>query len=398
MKHMLEGRGIFLELTRHQKILTLFDKFEHPAFPVRNRFLRSATHLAASDEKTGALTPMQLGRFEEVAAGGAGTLITGAAFISPEGRGFVKQFAMDCDERIADVASLADAAHKFESKCVVQIHHAGGRHSNLSDGLAPLSPSGLIVPDGESISAPASRGDIAIVISAFADAALRVKEGGADAVQIHGCHGSLLTQFFSPLLNKRDDCYGGSFENRMRIFREVLAAVREKVGSFPVWFKLSMCEGTDGGFTGSDGLALARQLLKDGADAVEVSNGTPYSNYANMTHCIGISYGSAEAPWRDYSKELKKYASPRQLVILTGGLRSLERMSELLDDNAADLFGMSRPFNAEPDLINRWYYDDNRPAACFSCNACLKKLGEAPLDCPIMREKNEGDWDQVPES
>ncbi|MPM99176.1 hypothetical protein SDC9_146367 [bioreactor metagenome] len=82
-------------------------------------------------------------------------------------------------------------------------------------------------------------------------------------------------------------------------------------------------------------------------------------------------------------------------MTLTGGLRSLPVMAALLDDGAADLFGLSRPFNAEPDLVNRWAEDDARPSACISCNACFKTAAYGVVDCPIMRDRQEGDWDPL---
>jgi len=376
-----------------EKILKLFDEFKTPKFSAKNRFLRAATALggAAAD---GSLLPGELSRFAEVAAGGAGTLISGFAYTSPEGKAGQWQFGMDCDARTTDAKALADSVHKFGAKCVVQIGHAG----MFAGARGVLSPSGIKLNGMDSDSSELEPDDIKKIRNDFAAAALRVKQSGADAAEIHGAHGFLLMQFLSPLTNKRTDGYGGTFENRARLFREVLADVRAAVGDFPIWFKVSMEDGIEGGYGAEEGIALAKTLLADGADAIEVSTGAPYSDAQHMTIPVGISPGTAEAPLAKFAKEIKKYASQDQLVILTCGLRSLEKMSELLEDGAADLFGMSRPFNAEPDLINRWYYDDERPAACFSCNACLKTFGKGLVDCPVMRDKTEGIWDEVPES
>ena len=83
------------------------------------------------------------------------------------------------------------------------------------------------------------------------------------------------------------------------------------------------------------------------------------------------------------------------MVILTGGLRSLSVMANLVYDGACDLLGMSRPFNAEPDLINRWAEEDSRPSACLSCNACFNTAVKKMIDCPIIRDRNEGFWDPL---
>jgi 2,4-dienoyl-CoA reductase-like NADH-dependent reductase (Old Yellow Enzyme family) len=381
------------EIKNKENVLKLFDRFESSKYSVKNRFLRSATVLGGADEN-GKLSPEELSRYAQVAAGGAGTVVSGSSYISRDGKSLTGQCGMDCDERIADAEALAKAAHRFGAKCVIQAGHAGG----YAGAAAAVSPSGGMLPSAFKESRAAAAGDIAKIKNDFVQAALRVKKSGADAVQLHGAHGVLLMQFFSPFINKRTDEYGGTFENRARLLREVLGDVRAAVGDFPIWFKLSMEEGIEDGYGAEEGIALAKTLLADGADAIEVSTGARYSDAQHMTIPVGISPGTSEAPLAKFAKEIKKFASHDQLVILTCGLRSLEKMSELLEDGTADLFGMSRPFNAEPDLINRWYYDDERPSACFSCNACTKKLGNGLVDCPVMRDKNEGIWDEVPES
>ena len=379
-----------------EKVLALYGAFDNPAFHTRNRFLRAATYMAGADALTGELSAAEIGRMAEVASGGAGTVISGFAYISEEGRAAPKQWGLHCDERIADVKALSAALHKYDTKLVVQICHAGGQTDASLTGCVPLSPSGLPHPGlGPETRAMADK-DIRKVISDFAAAARRAKDGGADAVEIHGGHGYLLTQFLSPLTNKRKDGYGGSIENRARLLREILAETKKAVGAdFPVWFKISMEEGAEGGYTAADGTAVSRLLMEDGADAIEVSCGTNYSESHKRPTIIGVSAGESEAPFREYARELKKFASPRQTIILTGGLRSLEVMANLLNDGVCDLFGISRPFNAEPDLVNRWAEEDSRPSACVSCNACFNTVPKGLLDCPIIRDRVEGYWDPL---
>lgn len=379
-----------------EKILALYGAFDNPAFHARNRFLRAATYMAGADAVTGELSAAEIGRMAEVAAGGAGTVISGFAYISEEGRAVPKQWGLHCDDRIADVRALSAALHKYDTKLVVQICHAGGQTDASLTGTVPFSPSGLPHPGSVPKTIAMTEKDICKVISDFASAARRAKEGGADAVEIHGGHGFLLTQFLSPLTNKRADGYGGSIENRARLLREILAETRKAVGAdFPVWFKISMDEGTEGGYTASDGIEVSRLLMSDGADAIEVSCGANYSESHMRPSIIGVSAGESEAPFREYARELKKIASPRQTIILTGGLRSLEVMADLLNDGVCDLFGISRPFNAEPDLVNRWAEEDSRPSACVSCNACFNTVPKGILDCPILRDRVEGYWDPL---
>ena len=107
---------------------------------------------------------------------------------------------------------------------------------------------------------------------------------------------------------------------------------------------------------------------------------------------VGVSAGESEAPFAPYARELRREAPDGALVVLTGGLRSLPVIAELLDEGCADMFGLSRPFIAEPDLVNRWAEDDARPSACVSCNACLKTASRGHVNCPVMRDREEGEW------
>ncbi|MDO5563563.1 MAG: NADH:flavin oxidoreductase, partial [Synergistaceae bacterium] len=185
---------------------------------------------------------------------------------------------------------------------------------------------------------------------------------------------------------------------RMRLLREIYSDMRAAVGvDFPVWLKLSMAEGTPDGYTADEGLEVAKTLLSDGADGLEVSYGATYAGAQHSPSVIGVSAGESEAPFEKYAVELKKIFDGRKLIILTGGLRSLDFMAGLIKRNSCDLLGISRPLIAEPDLINRWAEEDSRPSACLSCNACFKTSAVGAVGCPIIIDRNEGNWDPIDE-
>lgn len=384
-------------MNKAEKIHSLFYGFERPFFKTINRFVRSATYLGGADDNTGEISAAEIQKYAEIAAGGAGSLITCLAFISPEGKSFKKEWGLHTDDRINDVSRLSEEVHKFGSNLIVQLCHGGGqRESSVAEGTISFSPSGGKHPKCDFDTIPLSKDNIRKVAEDFAAAALRAKKGGADGVEIHAGHGFLLTQFLSPVINKRNDQYGGSLENRSRIFYEILEDVRKSVGeSFNIWFKISMAEGTEGGYSPEDGTALSIGLLKRGANGIDVSFGTSYAGAMNSPTPIGVSAGESEAPFAEYAAELKKHASDKQTIILTGGLRSLPVMAELIHNGTCDLLAMSRPFIAEPDLINRWREEDPRPTACISCNACFKTAKYGLIDCPILRDRNEGNWDPL---
>lgn len=380
------------EINDREKIIKLFMPFENSVFPVRNRFVRSATWLAACSTE-GRATPLSLSRQMEAAAGGAAVVITESAYISQAGRALDRQWGFDTDAAVPEVRRLAEAVHAAGSKLIVQLCHAGAAALH---GVSAFSPSGGIFPGLDTDTLAMTHEDIQKVCRDFAAAAERAKAGGADGVEIHAAHGYLLTQFMSPQLNKRNDEYGGSPENRLRAAREVYAAVRRAVGdNFSVWLKLSVTEGAPGGYGPDEGTEAALTLLSDGVDVLEVSSGTAYSAHKHAPSIAGVSAGESEAPFAAYAAAIRSKAPKGSLVLLTGGLRSLPVIAALLEEGAADLFGISRPFIAEPDLINRWAEDDARPAACISCNACFRTADSGAVDCPIMRDRQEGEWDPL---
>lgn len=373
------------------KILALLEPVKTRKFTAPNRFVRSATYLAAADEDGGA-GKADAGRLAELACGGVGTIISGFAYISPEGRAASKQWGVDSDKRIKDVELLSESVHHHGSKFIVQLVHAGGQRP-IKDTDIPLTPSGLPHPGAAAPTQALDEDGIAKICRDFAASALRAKRGGADGVQIHGGHGFLITQFLSPITNKRTDRYGGVLKNRARILLEIFREIKTAVGcEYPVWCKLSIAEGAMGGYPASEGIAVARMLLEEEIDGIEISSGASYAPPANGPSVIGVSAGESEAPFKAYASELKNFSSKEQMITLTGGLRSLPVIAGLIYDNVCDLAGFSRPLLAEPDLINRWYEEDARPSACISCNACSSIPRHGLVHCPVLRDRNEGNW------
>lgn len=387
-------------MTDPNRFLPLFRPLQAGGLKLRNRFMRSATWLAGADPRTGTLTEGLLGRYAELAAGGVGLVVTGYGYISRDGKSAPRQWALDGDGAVGDVRRIADVVHGGGAKVMVQIVHGGGwRHPSAVGAGRLLSPSGGALDRKAALSERLTEADIDQVIADFAAAAARVREGGADAVQIHGAHGFLLTQFLSPLHNRRDDGWGRSFEGRSKLFFSVYDAVRSAVGKdFPLWFKLSLSEEVDGGYGPEEGLRLALRLAEAGVDGIEVSGGAGYSTAERAACRIGVTRGESEAYFAESARALRAQAPERCAVALVGGLRSLEKMTELLEGGICDLFAMSRPFIAEPDLVNRWFEEDLVPSGCVSCNACFKTAEKGLIDCPVMRDKHEGMWDPLPES
>jgi 2,4-dienoyl-CoA reductase-like NADH-dependent reductase (Old Yellow Enzyme family) len=218
-----------------------------------------------------------------------------------------------------------------------------------------------------------SKEDIGRVVRAFGDAAARAKHSGFDAVEIHSAHGYLLSQFLSPLVNRRTDEYGGTLANRGRMTLEVLRSVRRAVGpDYPVLIKVNAEDFAEGGFSVEDMLELSAMLEKEGIDAVEMSGGTGGEASKYQPVRFGTIKKENEAYYHEAARRFKR--SVRVPLILVGGVRSPDVAERLVAEGTADYVAMSRPLICEPDLVNRWKNGDTTKSACVSDNRCFKPI------------------------
>jgi 2,4-dienoyl-CoA reductase-like NADH-dependent reductase (Old Yellow Enzyme family) len=223
--------------------------------------------------------------------------------------------------------------------------------------------------------------EITEAVEAFADAARRAREAGFDAVQVHGAHAYLLSQFLSPSTNRRKDRWGGSLGNRLRLHREICRAIRAKVGEdYPVLIKLGVQDGFPGGLDFTEGSAAAEILASDGFDALEISQGLRGEIYSQSEYRTGITRPDREGYFRHWCREIKGRVNVP--VMMVGGLRSFELVLEVVQKKEADLVSLSGPLIREPDLIARWQRGNRIPSTCVSCNRCMEALLQSkPLAC-----------------
>ncbi|MDR1449713.1 MAG: NADH:flavin oxidoreductase/NADH oxidase [Propionibacteriaceae bacterium] len=232
-------------------------------------------------------TDWHLAHYGARAAGGFGLLIMEATAVAPDGRITVGDLGLWEDGQVAGFARIADLVHRCDALLGVQLAHSGRKGSTWRDlpgfpqGVQPVADGGF-QPVGPTNSAFPGLGnprgltteEAAALPARFADAAQRADAAGLDVVEIHAAHGYLLHEFLSPLTNTRTDCYGGSFENRSRLLREVVEQVRwvwpeQK----PLFVRVSATEWVDGGWSVEDTAALAVELGPLGVDLVDVSSG-----------------------------------------------------------------------------------------------------------------------------
>jgi 2,4-dienoyl-CoA reductase-like NADH-dependent reductase (Old Yellow Enzyme family) len=211
------------------------------------------------------------------------------------------------------------------------------------------------------------------VVRAFGDGARRAREAGFDAVQIHGAHAYLLSQFLSPYTNHRDDEWGGELKNRIRLHCEILKDIRQKVGEdYPILIKIGVQDGFPGGLEFSEGKVAAQYLAESGFDALEISQGLRGTGWENTEFRTKINVLDREAYFRHWCREIKDQVDVP--IMMVGGLRTFKLMEEIIQKKEADFISLSRPLIREPGIINEWKGGDRHKAKCMSCNECFESL------------------------
>lgn len=333
-----------------------------------NRFVRSATWegMAADD---GSCTTRLIDLMVNLAKGGVGLIISSHTYVMKEGQAAPWQLGIYKDELVPGLQDMTAAVHENGGKIVMQLSHAGYFAYPKLTGQTPVAPSNV-----EGISKTPrremSQGDIQDVISAFEGAAKRAKAARFDGIQIHAAHGYLLSQFLSPAFNQRNDEYGGDIQNRARILLRTLQRIRQAVGEdYPVLIKMNCQDFFENGLSAEDSLQVAKMVVEEGIDAIELSGGILISKKLHASR-IGINSEDKEAYFKEYAKDFKKQIDVP--LILVGGNRSYAVAERLLEEGITDYISMSRPFIREPGLINRWKSGDLRKAACVSDNMCFE--------------------------
>ena len=346
---------------------TLFDTTELGSLILKNRFVRSATWEGMATEG-GAVTEELIEMMLELVHGEVGLIITGYAYVSPEGQASRGQMAVHDDRCLPGLTRMAQAVHAAGGKIALQIVHGGLFANSELSGTQTMGPSA-----GGKSGRAMSKKDIEDTISAFTQAAARAQKAGFDAVQLHGAHGFLLSQFLTPAFNQRSDEYGGSLENRARFLVETVESIRKQVGpEYPILIKLNSEDFLENGMTMEEAMQVAAMLEKASLNAIEFSGGTVASREKYSPPRPGPLKGPEnEVYYREAANLYKKHVTIP--LMLVGGIRSYEVARELVQGGIADYISMGRPFIAEPGLVKRWREGEDRSRVeCGSCNLCFE--------------------------
>lgn len=290
--------------------------------------------------------------------GGAGLIITGNVMVHAEALTGPGGVVLDARSPLGPFRQWAEAAQSGGARVWMQINHPGRQVGANMPGVA-WGPSAVRVDVGKNSGRFAepvemTAGQIAETVARFAETARRAEEAGFDGVEIHAAHGYLLSQFLSPLANRRTDQWGGTLANRARLLLDIVGAVRAAVApGFAVAVKLNSADFQRGGFDADDAAAVIAMLAPLGVDLVELSGGS-YEAPAMTGQSGDERTRSREAYFLSLAEELAE-SSPLPLM-LTGGVVRLPVAEQVLA-GGIDLVGMGSALAVDPDLPNRWRAD-----------------------------------------
>jgi 2,4-dienoyl-CoA reductase-like NADH-dependent reductase (Old Yellow Enzyme family)/thioredoxin reductase len=350
---------------------------------IKNRVVMTAASCSLSDVG-GIMTEDMMAYYERRAKGGVGLIITEMVCVD-EGCGvlFPKELSAATDKSIPEFQKLADRIHPYDTKIFAQLFHPG------SNGDPTLNPNGLlsvgsVTGKKHGVAKEATKEDIYAIAEAFGQAALRVKKGGFDGVEVHAAHHYLIHSFLSPVTNRRRDEFGGSLENRARVLRLIVEAIQRICGpEFPLMVRVSLEEyiGKDG-YHADVGIKICQMLEQWGVHAINVSASGTNSKLSQSMEPITYPQG-----WRKHLLRAVK----RTVSIPVCGvtlIREPDFAEQLLREGYTDFVGSVRAFLADPDWMKKAQSGrEDEIVRCISCMACLEmhyKVGR--ITCALNPE------------
>jgi NADPH2 dehydrogenase len=315
----------------------LLDKQTVKSFTFDNRYVCAPFDISKATDD-GLITEELLSIYKK--RKGPSLIVVEQAAIAPAGQYREKLIFVDRDECIEGLSKLITVIHDNNQVAVLQINHAGSAADVGITKMEAVAPSAVIHPVfNRAMPRALTIDEIHEVRETFVEAALRTKKAGFDGVEIHNCHGFLLSQFLSPLTNLRTDEYGGSLENRSRLLMEITKSVREAIGEeLLLLVRLGLDDLLPGGLTLEEGCLVAEQLEKAGIDILDISTGlVPPLNLPGP------------AMLRDMLRTVKGYV--KIPVIGAGELSDIEIAADMVEKNEVDFIALARPIMNQPNFV-----------------------------------------------
>jgi len=332
--------------------MSLFSPLQIGSIQAKNRLLRSATGESAAELDVGCPTDEMVELYDKVAAGGIGVIVTGHTAVSLEGRCSETMTAFYSDEFVPAFARMVDASHAHGTPIVCQLNHGGRQVDPEHKDIRPLCPSPVKSDDADFVPEELTASEVERIIDDFGRAAGRCREAGFDGVQIHSAHGYLISQFNSPLTNRRTDEWGGTAEKRRRFIAAVYGAMRENVGDeYPILVKQNVSDFHPEGLTEGEAIEICKMLDELGIAAIELSGG--------IADTISIAFREKELEEKGevvfFEREAKairpEIGCP---LIVTGGIRTPATAERLVAEGTCDGVGLCRAMLEEPNVPLKW--------------------------------------------
>jgi len=337
---------------------------------LRNRIIMGpmGTNFSTTD---GLSTERDRFYYGERARGGAAMIITEAMVIQPGARNHTNSLCLYHDRFIPGLAGVVDAIHAGGALAVGQINHRGALLKRSVLGMEPVTASDWHNPNTGEPARAVTIPEIEAIQQAYLDSARRLYRAGYDAVELHAANGYLFQQFFSPRINRREDRYGGTLENRMRFLLETVALLRSELPRFPLMVRVSATEYCEGGYSEADMIALCRALERAGVIAIDLSGGTNESPRLSR-YCI--------QPPSFARRFLEPYARPIAKAvgiptIMAGRIIDPEDAEGILQAGSADFVAVCRALVADAWWPRKAFGEIKTPIRkCISCNVCFERL------------------------
>ena len=358
---------------------SLFKPIKIGELSIRNRFVvpPMGTNYANSD---GTVSQRLIDYHAERAKGGFGLITVEVTAVASSGKAIVNQPGLWDDKQIEGYKNLVDACHAHGAKVSVQLHHAGRQTYSSIIGRPPLGVSEIPCPLCGDMPKEMSTEEVYEMIDFFIDAAVRAQKAGVDALEIHGAHGYLISQFMSSYSNKRVDEFGGSFENRMRFPLLIIKGIRRRLGNgYPLIFRISGEEKVPGGRALPETRAIAQTVEAAGINALHVT--------AGVYESIGWIFGSSDWPlayMANFAEEVKK--SVKIPVITAGRINDPYIANELVSSGRADMVSIGRQSLTDPHFPNKILAGEICDIApCIGCHqGCSEPMFEGhPVSCVV---------------
>ncbi|MET8208796.1 NADH:flavin oxidoreductase/NADH oxidase family protein [Streptomyces sp. NPDC005373] len=315
-----------------------------------NRIMKSALSEALADKRNAPDHRLEQ-LYRTWSRGGYGLIITGNVMVDRTQLGEPGNIVIEDDRDLAALTRWAATTKDAGIPTWVQLNHPGRQSNMLALGHTPVAPSpvALNLP-GATEPRELTSVEIEDIVERFATAAEVCEAAGFAGVQVHGAHGYLVSQFLSPLSNRRDDEWGGDPERRMRFLLEIVRRIRSRVSpGFAVAVKLNSADFQRGGFTEGESRAVVAVLAKEGLDLIEVSGGS-YESPA-MNGSAAASTRAREAYFLEYARTVRGLVGDIPLAV-TGGFRSRDAMEDAVATGECDVVGIGRPTATTPDAAD----------------------------------------------